>query len=457
MASQGEDPANEPSAQSSGWPGVDLAEVVELTRRLVRVPSVHDPARKRSEAPAAAVVAETMRQFGWQPVIEEVEPGRPNVHAVIDGGSPGPTLLFEGHTDVVSEAPEDAWSIPPFSAEVRDGRLYGRGSADMKSGLAAMLHAARAIERGGPFPGRLKVAALCDEEGMMRGVKHFVAQGHAADCDAAIVCEPEAEELCTTSRGSIRLRIDIRGRMAHGAMPDQGANPIPVLGRLLVWAAAHQAELRRRHGRHPTLGEVTVTPTVIGGGELDQMNVSPTDAMLALDVRTIPGVDHASLIGEIASAVEQYAFVGWVGGGVTVIDDRPATETPEDSPVVRAVFAGHRDVTGITPQIGGVPGATDGTILWRDAGLPVVVYGPGDKWIAHQADEYVDVDDIMRKTEVYVRAAHHFLADADAIRERPDQAPQEPPATEQPAPAEPARQQGSKRKQRRAGGSSAGR
>lgn len=410
VASDGD---TEAAGQPTGWPEIDLDEVVALTQRLVQVPSVHAPDQDRSEAPAAEIVAEVMRGFGWEPVVEEVEPGRPNVHAVIDGGQPGPTLLFEGHTDVVSEQPEDAWTVPPFSGQIRGNRLYGRGSADMKSGVAAMLHAARAVEQSGPFPGRIKVAALCDEEGMMLGVKHFVAQGHAADCDAAIVCEPEAEEACTTSKGSIRLRVDLRGRMAHGAMPERGANPVPVLGRLLVWCAAYEADLRRRFGRHPTLGVPTVTPTVVAGGELAQLNVVPADGMLCLDVRTVPGIDHAQLIYEITDQVQQYAFVGWVGGTVTVLDDRPATETPEDSPVVQAVFAGHRDVTGVDPAVGGVPGATDGTVLWRDANLPVVVYGPGDKWIAHQADEYVEVDDVKRKTEVYARAAYHFLHHRD--------------------------------------------
>lgn len=408
------EPSTDEAPATDGWPRPDLAAAVELTRRLIRIPSTNDPSRKRSEAPAAKVVAEVMRSFGWKPVVEQVSRGRPNVHAVVEGGSPGPTLLFEGHTDVVTEMPEDAWSVPPFAAEMRDGRLYGRGSADMKGGLAAMLYAARAVERSGPFPGRIKFAALCDEEGMMQGVKHFVAQGHAADCDAAIVGEPEAEEVCTTSKGSIRLRIGVRGRMAHGAMPDRGANPIPVLGRLLVWCSAHEAELRRRHGRHPELGTATITPTVLQAGELAQLNVSPATASLGLDIRTIPGIDHTELIREITSNVEEYAFVGWTSGEVEVIDDRPATDTPEDAPVVRAVVNAHRDVTGVNPRIGGVPGATDGTVLWRDAHLPVVVYGPGDKWIAHQADEYVEIDDIMRKTEIYARAAYHFLHDESA-------------------------------------------
>ncbi|MBA2528423.1 MAG: M20/M25/M40 family metallo-hydrolase, partial [Euzebyales bacterium] len=201
---------------------VDDRALVAFARDLVRVPSVNRPADGLSEAPAAELVAAQMRRFGWAPVVEEVAPGRPNVIADIDGGRPGPTLLFEGHTDVVTEGNRDQWTVDPFGGEIRDGRLWGRGAADMKGGVAAMLFATAAVTAAGDFPGRIRVAALVDEEGMMLGVKDFVARGHAAGVDAAIVCEPEGGEVCTSAKGAIRLRVDARGRMAHGAMPDHG-------------------------------------------------------------------------------------------------------------------------------------------------------------------------------------------------------------------------------------------
>ena len=122
--------------------GIDHAALVETVRELVRIPSVFDPPTGRCEQPAAAFLADAMRAFGWEPVWDHVAPGRPNVHCVIEGGSPGPTLLFEGHTDVVTEGDPALWSVDPFAAVVTDGRLYGRGSADMKSGLVAALHVA---------------------------------------------------------------------------------------------------------------------------------------------------------------------------------------------------------------------------------------------------------------------------------------------------------------------------
>ncbi len=170
---------------------------------------------------------------GWHPVLSGAALGRPNVVAtIVGGGGAGPTLLFAGHTDVVTEGAAAEWSVDPFGGEIRDGRLYGRGAADMKSGVAAMIYAVRALELAGPFPGTIKIAALADEEGMMIGVHDFVESGQAAGVDAAIVGEPEGGEICAVSKGAIRLRVDFHGRMAHGAMPQHGRNPIGLLGRL---------------------------------------------------------------------------------------------------------------------------------------------------------------------------------------------------------------------------------
>jgi succinyl-diaminopimelate desuccinylase len=388
---------------------VDRDAVVAFTQALVRIESVNDPEHGRSEAPAAALVAEQMRAFGWEPRIEEVEPGRPNVVAVLEGGLPGPTLLFEGHTDVVTEGPRELWSVDPFAAEIRDGRLYGRGAADMKAGVAAMLFAADAIVRRGPFPGRLVVAAFVDEEGMMLGVKRFCRGDLARTVDAAIVCEPEGLEVCTAQKGAVRLRLDARGKMAHGAMPQHGLNPSPALAAFVAAVGEEQRRLQAEHGAHPLLGATYLTPTVLRAGDELQLNVIPETAWLAVDVRTIPAVDHAALVERLRGEAARIAAETGVELALSVVDDRPSTETAEDEAIVQAVVAAHAARYGEPPAIGGVPGATDGTILWRELGIPVAVYGPGGKWIAHQVDEFVEVEEIGAYTEVYVDAALRYL------------------------------------------------
>ncbi|MFI5952833.1 M20 family metallopeptidase [Cryptosporangium sp. NPDC051539] len=388
-------------------------EVVLLTQQLVRLRTVNDPEAGTAEAPAAAVVEELMRSFGWPVQVEEVAPGRPNVIAVVDGGGgPGPTLLFEGHTDVVTEGARDTWSVDPYSGDIVDGVLWGRGSADMKSGVAAMIHATRRLQLAGPFPGRIVVAALVDEEGMMLGAKHFARSPLAAEVDAAIICEPEAGEICTCAKGAIRLRVELGGAMAHGAMPHQGRNPILPLAPLLAAVAGYERELDERFGEHEHLGRVYLTPTVVQAGRGEQGNVIPAEAFVHLDVRSVPGVDHAEVIARVRALACAAAEPYGVTASVEVVDDRPPVEIPADSPIAAAVLGAHEAVTGEPGLLGGVPGTTDGTILFRDASILSVVYGPGGKWIAHQADEFVAVDEIVTSMNVYVEAARRFLTGA---------------------------------------------
>ena len=383
--------------------------MIDLTRRLVRVPSVNQPEAGRGEAAAVEVVLAQAAEFGWDVTVEEVEPGRPNAIIRIEGGLPGPTLLFEGHTDVVTEGDPNDWSFDPFDGGVVDGKIRGRGAADMKGGLAAMMFAARAIELGGPFPGAIVLAILCDEEEMMLGVHDFVAKGYADGVDGAIVCEPEGGEVCIVQKGAIRLLVEVAGEMAHGAMPHQGRNPIVAAALLTIEMGGLERALHAEYGEHPHLGLPYITPTHTMAGSEAQINVIPADAVLALDIRTIPAIDHPTLLRRIdAVAADVTAHTG-VEFELTVLVDRPATNTPTDSPIVQAVANAHTAVTGEAVRYGGVPGTTDGTILWRDADLPIVVYGPGDKWIAHQKDEYVEIDDLLTHAEVYIEAACRFL------------------------------------------------
>lgn len=394
---------------------VDEQGVVELTRDLVRIRSVHEPELGNGEAAAAGLVAEVMRGFGWEPEVTEVAPGRPNVVAVVDGGGgPGPTLAFEGHTDVVTEGDLASWTVDPYGAEVRDGRLYGRGSADMKSGVAAMLHGVRALESAGPFPGRVMLCVLVDEEGLMVGAKHFASSPAAEQVHAAIVCEPEEGEICVAAKGAVRLRVDLAGKMAHGAMPQHGRNPVASLGALVGALGGYQRQLHDEFGAHEHLGLPYVTPTVVRAGSPEQVNVIPARASLFVDVRTVPGLDHAGLVGDVTKLAATSAAADGVTAEVTVVDDRPSVEIAADHPVVAALAAAHEAVVGEPPRYGGVPGATDGTILTRDGGIPTVVYGPGGKWIAHQADEFVEVADIVRCAHIYAEAADRFLRESAA-------------------------------------------
>jgi succinyl-diaminopimelate desuccinylase len=388
--------------------------MIEFTQALVQVPSVHDPDRGLDEAPAAELIGERLRSFGWAPRFDLVEPGRPNVITVVDGGLPGPTLMFEGHTDVVTEGDADRWTVDPFGGTIDDGRLWGRGAADMKSGVAAMIYATKALADGGPFPGRIVLAALVDEEGMMLGAKHLVATGGMEGIDGVICCEPEGGEICHVAKGALRLRIDLRGVMAHGAMPFAGRNPNRAAAAVIDAIAVVEQEVQAEVGNDDYLGLPWLTPTVLRAGSPVQMNVMPADASVWFDVRTVPAISHEALLARVRAAVGRAAEDFGIGWDVVVIDDRPAVHVSPDHALVRALCDAEVDLTGNPGRLGGVPGATDGTVLTSRTGVPSVVCGPGGKWIAHQADEFVEIDEIVHYGHLYVAAARRFLTGSAA-------------------------------------------
>ncbi len=393
---------------------VDAEAAVRLAQQLVRIDSVYRPAAGGSEAACAAWLAERLRELGLRVIVEEAAPGRPNVVADLEGSGPGRTLLFEGHTDVVTEGDRRAWTRDPFGGEIADGRLYGRGACDMKGGIAAAVAAVEALRRAAPaLPGRIRLAFVADEEGLMLGIKHFIRAGWAEGVDGAIVCEPEENELCLVQKGALRVVVTFTGRMAHGAMPYAGINPIPAAAAFVSRVHALDAATREQLGAHPLLGRPHITPTILQApseGE-PQHNVVPAGARVALDIRTVPGQDHRALEARLAALLAESLgpFPG-VTGEIVLVEDRPWTETPREAAVVRAVEAAHRLVLGDAPRYGGVPGTTDGTFLRAWAGVPIVTMGPGVRTVPHQADEWVGVADLATAARLYAAAAVLFLA-----------------------------------------------
>lgn len=396
---------------------VDGAATIELTRALVRVRSVYDAERGTTEREAAELVTTELRRRGLEPIVEDVAPGRPNVICDWSGTSFDPnrdrTLMFEGHTDVVTEGEARAWTHPPFGAEIHDGRLYGRGSADMKAGVAAAICALDAIRDVAPdLSGRVRLGIVADEEGMMLGIKDFIARGWADEVTGAIVCEPEENELCLHQKGAMRVNVMFRGVMSHGAMPYAGVNPVRALGEFIVAVRDLEAAEQSRCGRHEFLGLPWITPTIARApvrGEA-QHNVMPERAQLALDLRTVPGQDHETILAELESiARTTTATTEQLSIDVDCFESRPWTETPREDPLVTALSAAYPWIFQTGPKFGGVPGATDGTFLHATAGIPIVTVGPGDREIPHKTDEFVRTSDIVDAARLYAAAAIMYL------------------------------------------------
>lgn len=384
---------------------VDAEEVVRLAQRLVQIESYYPGP---GEGPVVDYLEPYLRERGFKTTLQAVAPGRPNLIADLGRGPGG--LILEGHTDVVTHGSLERWTVSPYEGRIVGGRLYGRGSCDMKGGLAAAIVAAQAVRKVLGEPSKtLRLCILCDEEGLMLGVKALVRAGYAEGFTGAIICEPEENQICLWQKGAMRIWAHFQGQMAHGAMPYAGANPIPSAARFVAELGRLQSELQAE-SFHQHLGKPWITPTVFQGlaGE-GQFNVIPDRVRVGLDIRTNPGQDHREIEQRLQAALAASLEAG-VTAGLEVFEDRPATETPQDARVVRAVEEALA-LLDLPVQYGGVPGATDGTFLWAWARLPIVTIGPGGRTVPHQADEYVELEELIAAARLYAATSVLFLAD----------------------------------------------
>jgi succinyl-diaminopimelate desuccinylase len=409
---------------------IDPDEVLGLTAALIRINSVWDPVAGTNEQAAAECVARWADAQGFQVALEEAAPGRPNVIVTHSPRPGGPaTLMFEGHTDVVTPGDPSTWTHDPFGAEIVGRRMYGRGANDTKGNLAAMLCAMAALKRSGiPLLGAILGGVLCDEEDQMIGVQHFIRRGHADRITAAVICEPQDGLICTCQKGALRACLTVTGRMSHGAMPLAGLNTAPAVAELIAGLQALEENACQTFGRDEWLGWPSFTPTVIqapasGAG---QLNVIPGKARLLVDIRTIPRQSHSAMVEDLkrladsaqACVRDRYGEYDRrlnvdrcrdLAIELEILTDRPCTFTDRSEPVVQAAHWASAAITGKAPAYGGVPGATDGTFLWALKHIPIVTMGAGDRHVPHQTDEWIDLDQLVETVKIYALTALRYL------------------------------------------------
>ncbi len=408
---------------------IDADELISLTADLVRINSVWDPAAGTSEQDVADYIARWAEKQGFNVQKEDVAPGRPNVIVTWDSGPGERTLMFEGHTDVVTPGDVSVWHHDPFGAEIVVGRMFGRGTNDTKGNLAAMLIAMAALKRSGTkLAGTIIGGVLCDEEDQMLGVKDFIERGHADRVTAAVICEPQDGLICTTQKGALRAQFTIFGRMSHGAMPLSGLNTAPAVARII--SRLHDLEVNavKNPGQDENLGWPSFTPTVVQApaSGARQLNVMPGEARVLVDIRTVPGQSHPAIIDDLsalATEIEREVRKGYqeydqllglvrnhdLKVELEILTDRPCTLTDIDDPVVQAADWATRQMSNQEPTYAGVPGATDGTFLWALKNIPIVTMGAGDRQVPHQVDEWVDLDQLVETAKIYALTALHYL------------------------------------------------
>jgi acetylornithine deacetylase len=357
-----------------------------LAAELIAVDSVNPTlaATGGGEAAAANVLANWLERAGLEVTVDEVAPGRPNVVAVARGSGGGRTLLLNGHLDTVGLLEPEGG----LDARVEGGRLYGRGSYDMKASLAAIASAgADCVRRG--LRGDVIVTAVADEEAGSIGTEALLGRWRA---DAAIVAEPTDERLCIAHRGWLAFDIETPGRAAHGSRPDLGIDSIAKMGGVLVAIEALDRTLQDGQP-HPLLGTGSVHASLIEGGQ--EYSSYPARCLLQGERRTIPGERRDAVEAELRE------LLGDSGGSIAFPFGRDPMEVSADEEIVRIV-QGHIG----SRAVHGAPFWTDAA-LFMEAGIPAVLFGPrGDG--AHAAVEWVDLASVERCRDLYVAVAAEF-------------------------------------------------
>ncbi|MBN1836956.1 MAG: ArgE/DapE family deacylase [Spirochaetales bacterium] len=406
-------------------------ELVEFLRRLVRIPTENPPGRNYREC--AQLVGLKLQELGcqirYEEVPEELLPSlaphgnglpRMSVLGTYPGPRPRPVLHLTGHYDVVPAGP--GWTVEPFGGEIRDGKVWGRGSSDQKSGIAAQVFALQALQSCGVLPaGTLVLSATPDEEtGGFAGMGYLVDRGviSLANTDYCIITEcMDVDSVCLGHRGTIWLELETIGRQSHGSMPSLGVNAIEKMIKLL---GAIERELAPRFAgvsaqpiRPPQCRYSTMAVTTINAGS--KVNVVPAVCKATLDWRLVPEQKVSDALEALEELRRQLAEQDpEFESQVRVLMSVDPTLVPSDTPLVEALLEAGRTVLGQPLSFSVSPGSDDQKFVVQKAGLSqCVLYGPGPLEVAHKSDECQPVADLKAGTKILALATLELLGRRD--------------------------------------------
>lgn len=328
--------------------------------------------------------------------------GRANLIASLDNGRAGPHLVFCGHCDTVPLGDRE-WKKSPFGGTVEGGRIYGRGSSDMKGGLAALIASFLDMYARDDWSGRLSLAVTYGEETGSEGASLMAGDGSLAPFDAMIIAEPTSNRAVRCHKGVLWLGFTATGRTSHGSMPQMGLNALEMLVRF----RQRLLDLDALAASDPLLGRPTICLTRLQGGT--QVNVIPDRAIAEFDMRTLPGQSHDDILAAIRTIAREIE-AEYEGGKIVVepIISLPALDTPADSSIVRAALDIGHELGAPAGEAGGASYFTDGSVL-QSVGTDILILGPGDPGEAHQTDESLDLSDFLTSRRIYTEMARRFL------------------------------------------------
>jgi len=380
---------------------VSMLDDAYTRRRLedmIRIPSVVG-----GEAELAAYLRDELDALGFKCEMDEVEADRPNVYGRMGGARQGKRLMFNGHTDTVPVC--EGWETDPFTPVVKEDRMHGLGSCDMKAGFACGLTAVKAFaDSGFDFQGELLFSGVIDEEAYSRGAKALLKTEYA-NCDAIVLCEPypgdESKPIPLGITGKVLYDITVKGKAAHGFRPHLGVNAIDEAARII--SSLEQLNMRE----HPQFGRGTLCTLKIEGGYKVYSVVVPDRCRFEINRLLVPGETAKSAIEDFEELVGSLGLKAEVDVGT-----KPPRYEPfilkGDEPIMEIFHSVYREVMGVDPLYEYAAGITDGNVFAGEAGIPTLHLGPR-RGGAHQPNEYVPLEWLPKVSKMYALIAARFL------------------------------------------------
>jgi succinyl-diaminopimelate desuccinylase len=380
---------------------VKESEVVRICQELIRLQSVNPPG---NELAAAEYVAATLEKSGVATELVKHSPTRASVLGRLKGQGKAPALLYNGHLDTVPVGAEK-WVHEPFAGEAAEGKVWGRGAADMKGGLAAMMAAVKALAGARvPLKGDLLLAATAGEEIDSLGAAAIAKMPTLGPVQALFIAEPTYNEIYIAEKGVLWVEVETFGKTAHGSMPEKGRNAVM----MMVEIINEFEKLDIPYETHPILGGFTRSINTIAGGV--KTNVVPDHCVATIDMRTVPGQEHSVILGQIEKILRGLGskIPGFKAAFKTGNDHSPVETSPSE-PVLQRFSSIVAEMTGRSVSFKGANYFSDAVGFLPVLKVPLLLFGPGDPGLAHQPNENVEVSKLVEAAKIYAVTAARLL------------------------------------------------
>lgn len=378
-------------------------ELVDLTTRLVQLPTENPPGNEKA---AAQFLKPLLSMMGFRVKILLSPQGRWNLIAERRWGKDGRTLIFNGHLDVVPAGDPSQWKYPPFQGKLHKGRIYGRGASDMKSGIASFIHALSMIDRSKIHlhQGAVILHLVSDEESHGHQGMGFLTRTEGIRGDAALVGEPSDLHPVIAHKGALWLRISTLGKSAHSARPHLGVNAIEKMTKLI-----HQINLIPMKQEHPLLGKPTLSIGTIRGGT--KINIIPDCCEIELDRRMLPAERKEEVLKEIKKKLDTVELQDpLLQYRMEEIDFAEPSEIDPEEEIAKIGVEAIRKVMGKKPPLRAFSGFTDSRFYINQCRIPTLILGPGDTNQIHTRDESVEVEALVRAAHIYAQIIINYLS-----------------------------------------------